>query len=138
MDSDNAKELRQQFRQAALEYHEFPTPGKISVTPTKQLTNQRDLALEQPAQMAGDRRQAERGVVLVTAAFDRPTQVRHENDGGAPIQRQADRWQRGLDAGLLINVAGGNTVRLLPPLLINVNEARELAVGVANLIRNFT
>ena len=45
MDSDNAKELRQQFRQAALEYHEFPTPGKISVTPTKQLTNQRDLAL---------------------------------------------------------------------------------------------
>ncbi len=46
MDSDNAqKELRQQFRQAALEYHEFPNPGKISVTPTKQLTNQRDLAL---------------------------------------------------------------------------------------------
>lgn len=38
-------EIRQQLRQAALEYHEFPTPGKISVTPTKQLTNQRDLAL---------------------------------------------------------------------------------------------
>jgi malate dehydrogenase (oxaloacetate-decarboxylating)(NADP+) len=36
---------RQQLRQAALEYHEFPTPGKISVTPTKQLSNQRDLAL---------------------------------------------------------------------------------------------
>ena len=48
MDSDNSREqehVRQQFRQAALEYHEFPTPGKISVTPTKQLTNQRDLAL---------------------------------------------------------------------------------------------
>lgn len=39
------KEIRLQLRQAALEYHEFPTPGKISVTPTKQLTNQRDLAL---------------------------------------------------------------------------------------------
>ncbi|WP_292936141.1 hypothetical protein, partial [Noviherbaspirillum sp.] len=39
------EQLRQQLRQAALEYHEFPTPGKISVTPTKQLTNQRDLAL---------------------------------------------------------------------------------------------
>ncbi len=39
------EELRLQLRQAALEYHEFPTPGKISVTPTKQLTNQRDLAL---------------------------------------------------------------------------------------------
>ena len=33
------------LRRAALEYHEFPTPGKISVTPTKQLTNQRDLEL---------------------------------------------------------------------------------------------
>jgi malate dehydrogenase (oxaloacetate-decarboxylating)(NADP+) len=42
---DQKKELRQQLRQAALEYHEFPTPGKVSVTPTKQLTNQRDLAL---------------------------------------------------------------------------------------------
>ena len=30
---------------AALEYHSFPTPGKISVVPTKGLTNQRDLAL---------------------------------------------------------------------------------------------
>ncbi|WP_194723301.1 NADP-dependent malic enzyme [Noviherbaspirillum malthae] len=43
--SDQKEELRQQLRQAALEYHEFPTPGKISVTPTKTLTNQRDLAL---------------------------------------------------------------------------------------------
>ncbi len=33
------------LRKAALEYHEFPRPGKISVTPTKQMTNQRDLAL---------------------------------------------------------------------------------------------
>jgi malate dehydrogenase (oxaloacetate-decarboxylating)(NADP+) len=30
---------------AALEYHTTPTPGKISVTPTKGLINQRDLAL---------------------------------------------------------------------------------------------
>ena len=33
------------LRQAALEYHQFPTPGKIAISPTKQLTNQRDLAL---------------------------------------------------------------------------------------------
>lgn len=33
------------LREAALEYHQFPTPGKISVTPTKHLSNQRDLAL---------------------------------------------------------------------------------------------
>jgi malate dehydrogenase (oxaloacetate-decarboxylating)(NADP+) len=33
------------FRKQALEYHEKGSPGKISVTATKQLTNQRDLAL---------------------------------------------------------------------------------------------
>ncbi|GGB93729.1 NADP-dependent malic enzyme [Pseudoduganella buxea] len=43
--SDKKEELRQQLRIAALEYHEFPKPGKISVAPTKTLTNQRDLAL---------------------------------------------------------------------------------------------
>lgn len=43
--ADQKEQIRQQLRQAALEYHECPAPGKISVTPTKQLTNQRDLAL---------------------------------------------------------------------------------------------
>ncbi|HVE08228.1 MAG TPA: NADP-dependent malic enzyme [Paraburkholderia sp.] len=33
------------LREAALDYHEFPTPGKIAVSPTKQMINQRDLAL---------------------------------------------------------------------------------------------
>ncbi|MCD2451723.1 NADP-dependent malic enzyme [Methylicorpusculum oleiharenae] len=42
---DTKEQLRQQFHQAALEYHNLPVPGKISVTPTKQLTNQHDLAL---------------------------------------------------------------------------------------------
>ncbi|CAN7192003.1 NADP-dependent malic enzyme [Massilia sp. LjRoot122] len=37
--------MRQQLRAAALEYHQIPRPGKISVTPTKGLLNQRDLAL---------------------------------------------------------------------------------------------
>jgi malate dehydrogenase (oxaloacetate-decarboxylating)(NADP+) len=42
MNSDELKEAR---RKAALDYHEFPTPGKLSVAPTKQLSNQTDLAL---------------------------------------------------------------------------------------------
>jgi malate dehydrogenase (oxaloacetate-decarboxylating)(NADP+) len=33
------------LRRSALEYHRLPTPGKISISPTKGLTNQRDLAL---------------------------------------------------------------------------------------------
>src|SRR3990167_8151024 len=37
--------MEKNLDEAALEYHRLPTPGKISVTPTKGLTNQRDLAL---------------------------------------------------------------------------------------------
>jgi len=33
------------LKQAALDYHEFPTPGKLSITPIKPLSNQSDLAL---------------------------------------------------------------------------------------------
>ena len=33
------------LKQAALDFHEFPVPGKISVTPTKPLATQQDLAL---------------------------------------------------------------------------------------------
>jgi malate dehydrogenase (oxaloacetate-decarboxylating)(NADP+) len=44
--SDNIPENKSaELKRAALEYHEFPTPGKVSIAPTKQLTNQRDLAL---------------------------------------------------------------------------------------------
>ena len=57
---------------------------------------------------------------------------------GIELQRDCGELvQRGLDAGLLINVTAGNTVRLLPPLVINEQEARELAGGVAALIRDF-
>jgi malate dehydrogenase (oxaloacetate-decarboxylating)(NADP+) len=35
----------EELKKSALEYHRLPQPGKISILPTKQLTNQRDLAL---------------------------------------------------------------------------------------------
>ena len=41
----NSAEKKAQLRQAALEYHEFPTPGKVAIAATKQLINQHDLAL---------------------------------------------------------------------------------------------
>ena len=41
----HAEEKRAELRSAALEYHEFPTPGKVAIAATKQLINQRDLAL---------------------------------------------------------------------------------------------
>jgi malate dehydrogenase (oxaloacetate-decarboxylating)(NADP+) len=43
--SFNDDNKRAELRQAALEYHEFPTPGKIAIHATKQLLNQHDLAL---------------------------------------------------------------------------------------------
>ncbi|HMY98322.1 MAG TPA: NADP-dependent malic enzyme [Burkholderiaceae bacterium] len=43
MSSTQAKQA--ELRRQALEYHEFPTPGKVAVAATKQLVNQRDLAL---------------------------------------------------------------------------------------------
>ena len=43
--SPSSDDKRAELRKAALEYHEFPKPGKIAVTATKQMLNQRDLAL---------------------------------------------------------------------------------------------
>ncbi len=37
--------MDERIRQAALEYHRYPRPGKISIAPTKALTNQQDLSL---------------------------------------------------------------------------------------------
>ncbi len=47
MPQTSAKTEQQQtdLRRAALEYHQFPTPGKIAIAATKQLVNQHDLAL---------------------------------------------------------------------------------------------
>ncbi|MDB5857453.1 MAG: bifunctional protein : malic enzyme [Ramlibacter sp.] len=45
IDSPSTPDKREQLRLAALEYHEFPTPGKVAIAATKQLINQHDLAL---------------------------------------------------------------------------------------------
>ena len=37
--------MSEEFKRAALEYHEFPVPGKLSVTPTKPCATQSELAL---------------------------------------------------------------------------------------------
>ena len=37
--------MDERIREAALDYHRYPTPGKIAIAPTKLLTNQQDLSL---------------------------------------------------------------------------------------------
>ena len=44
-DNNNDSDKRAQLRRAALEYHEFPKPGKLAIAATKQMINQHDLAL---------------------------------------------------------------------------------------------
>jgi malate dehydrogenase (oxaloacetate-decarboxylating)(NADP+) len=41
----STEQQRAELRRAALDYHEFPTPGKLAISATKQLVNQHDLAL---------------------------------------------------------------------------------------------
>ena len=44
-DNNNLPDKRALLRKAALEYHEFPKPGKIAIASTKQMVNQLDLSL---------------------------------------------------------------------------------------------
>jgi acetylornithine aminotransferase len=56
---------------------------------------------------------------------------------GFKIKRECPELPaKAVEAGFLINVAAGDTVRLLPPLIINSDQATELAEGVAALIRH--
>ena len=41
--------------QAVSEFHRYPSPGMISVTPTKGMSNQRDLALAYSPGVASER-----------------------------------------------------------------------------------
>ncbi len=43
--TEKAKEIKQAYRQMALDFHEFPKPGKLEIRATKPLANQRDLSL---------------------------------------------------------------------------------------------
>ncbi|WP_281280370.1 NADP-dependent malic enzyme [Pelagibacterium montanilacus] len=43
--TDEMREQHKALREAALHFHEYPKPGKLEITPTKPLANQRDLAL---------------------------------------------------------------------------------------------
>ncbi len=62
-----ATQQDEQLKQAALDYHRYPRPGKIEVAPTKQLVNQHDLALAYTP-----------GVAFACTAIEQdPSQARH-------------------------------------------------------------
>ncbi|MDG2459272.1 MAG: aspartate aminotransferase family protein [Luminiphilus sp.] len=44
--------------------------------------------------------------------------------------------QRGLDRRLLLNIAGGDTIRVLPPLVMSEEQAAELGAGIAGILND--
>jgi acetylornithine/N-succinyldiaminopimelate aminotransferase len=75
---------------------------------------------------------------ITTALGDSPRLVEIRGRGlmiGIELDRDCGQLvARAMERGLLINVTAGNTVRLLPPLTINAQEARTLGRGVAEII----
>jgi len=49
----------------------------------------------------------------------------------------AELTQRALDAGLLINVTADKVIRLLPPLIISMEEGQQLVDRLSVLILDF-
>jgi acetylornithine aminotransferase len=44
--------------------------------------------------------------------------------------------QKGLDRRLLLNIAGGDTIRVLPPLVMTEEQAGELGAGIASILND--
>jgi acetylornithine aminotransferase len=70
---------------------------------------------------------------------DAVREIRHK---GCMIGIELDRpcgelVSQALGAGLLINVTAGNVIRLLPPLIMNNEEADALVTGLAAAVREF-
>jgi acetylornithine/N-succinyldiaminopimelate aminotransferase len=57
---------------------------------------------------------------------------------GIELDRSCDELvKRGLAQGLLINVTSDKVIRLVPPLIINAQEAQQLVAGVVSLVQEF-
>ena len=54
--------------------------------------------------------------------------------GIQPITATGEIVKRGLGRGLLLNIAGGDTIRVLPPLVMTTEQAGELGAGVAHIL----
>ena len=80
-------------RQAALDYHQYPVPGKISVVASKPLVNQRDLALayspgwRRPVKIVADPANVFRYGARQSGGRD------HQRHGGAGPGQYRARWR---------------------------------------------
>lgn len=54
--------------------------------------------------------------------------------GIEPRTPTADIVRMALDRRILLNVAGGDTIRLLPPLVMNADQAKRVGENVADIL----
>jgi acetylornithine aminotransferase len=97
----------------------------------------REQDLPEKAIRLGDR--IANGLGAALDGIDAVREIRHK---GCMIGIELDRpcgelVSKGLEAGLLINVTAGNVIRLLPPLVMNNEEADALVKGLAATVREF-
>jgi len=97
----------------------------------------REQDLPEKATLLGDR--IANGLGAALDGIDAVREIRHK---GCMIGIELDRpcgelVSKGLEAGLLINVTAGNVIRLLPPLVMNNEEADALVKGLAATVREF-
>ena len=78
-DPNPSEEKRADLRRAALDYHEFPIPGKLATQATKQMVNQHDLSLAYSPGVAAPCEE----IVADPAAVDRLL-TEYEGDAGRP------------------------------------------------------
>jgi len=71
--------------------------------------------------------------------LEQVTEIRHRGLMiGVQLSRDCGELAaKGLEAGILVNVAGGNTIRLLPPLVMTDTEADRVVELVSGLVRAF-
>lgn len=95
--------MDEQLKQSALDFHEFPVPGKIQVSPTKPLATQRDLALAYSPGVAAPCLEIEKDPLAAYKYTARGNLVAVISNGTAGLIRTnlsmwSQRWSRPLAA----------------------------------------
>lgn len=89
--------MDEQLKQSALDFHEFPVPGKIQVSPTKPLATQRDLALAYSPGVAAPCLEIEKDPLAAYKYRARqPCRGHFQRYSGAGVRQH---WRAGRQAG---------------------------------------
>jgi malate dehydrogenase (oxaloacetate-decarboxylating)(NADP+) len=83
--TNNQKMTEEEIREKALEYHEFPIPGKFTLVPTKPMNNAQDLSLAYSPGVAYPCKEIERDPALAYKYTNKPNMVAVISNGTAVL-----------------------------------------------------